>query len=681
MYEALAQVNKLWLDKLRLAEKRKLDDFDAYADQIWGLYHGPKGRLSVDGDGVVTGWGLPEDCPSINVNKPFQLRAVFLPYMHHKNPVRTSFDDRKPVIAPDLILQRLGPQFIQDAEMRYYESVTGVSRTMPGFPQGVMQAVQTGMIQPFDPYSLVVNPQDEANKEIGKLLLGGYLNYTPNELNLKGESYEALTDGLLPGRGVLWTEALPTVRGPMIGSFHVPIRDFFVDPDHCKPREWQYVFRKKRMPKWQVSEMTGIPVDRLKADGITSQGTASANVRYGSAEDEHLTRSQDLITYYEVWSRCGIGHHLVTRNDELDALGAKAGQCVKLLISEAFEYPLNMNPDLMQVDDPALAEQAMQQILADIQWPLAYYRDPAWPWPFAILDFHTMTGSPWPYAHMRGVLDKMLMLNWIYSHVAESVRMSSGGRWLLNSQLDPDVKERLKSGLRELWVELNLKPEQRMQDQAHFIQAPELNKDLWQVAVMMEKSIEDETGMTPLLLGGAPDHQWRSSAEAQIKERASESRPASMADTYDDFQSRAARNEAIAARSLLGPESISVWLGEQQVEQPADAMGQPQEPLPGMMTQMWMETVYNPDVDAVMAETDYRIESGSMRKPNFTEMQSALTEMAQNFFPYFQQQAAMGDSRNMQTIMDAYSKAGHMPQFFADMPAPPPMPQQGQPQQ
>ena len=684
----LGSIKQLWVDKIELASKRKFNDFDRYAEDCWKFYAAPNHNFLYSGDGALAAWGGSSSSPKVTINKSFEMVDVFQPFMHHRNPTRV-MNPRRPQVPVDAqlsLIQATQPQLIEGASQQVLQMRQ----------QQLQQAIQSGqMIDPMmaqqmmtappspDELAQILIPPDPKIpiENVRKILMEAYLNYTPHELDLKRESFNGLTEALVAGRGVWWTESFPTTRGRLVGTFHTPIADFGVDPDHNIPRNWEFVYRRRIEPKWRLLQrFPHLNPDWLKADGTSNDGMARYRT-YGVSLDPKRAKNEgsscDLVTYFEIWSRCGVGGRLTGAAPDLQAAVQGLGDNVVLFIADGYPYPLNLDPATLEMPAEAPERAEAEAIMLDgLKWPVPYFRDPVWPWPFALLDFHYQPDSPWPISHLRPALGEQMMLNYIWSNVAERIRLAGHGKWLLDKKkLDAEWQENYEKIVNELFVQVKLKAGESLKDVMLYVESPQMNKDIWDAALAFERMFEQRTGVSELLTTGATSRQLRSAAEAHLRERYSQNRPEAMADTYDDTQNRISRNEAVAIRLTLDAQNIAPWFGEQynpevSAEQPIMQVGP--------NTQMWMQTVFSEDPDEVLAETDFRIEAGSMRKPNVQEMGTALIESAQYVLPKFQQESMAGFPQNEQTWLDQYSKLNHMPKFT--VPAmPPPMPQEPPP--
>jgi hypothetical protein len=92
------------------------------------------------------------------------------------------------------------------------------------------------------------------------------------------------------------------------------------------------------------------------------------------------------------------------------------------------------------------------------------------------------------------------------------------------------------------------------------------------------------------------------------------------------------------------------------------------------------------DLDTIVREFDYRIEAGSVRKPNKAARVEQMQQAIQVWGPFLQQYTfATGDVKPIQALMDDWGKSMDLDvDRYALMPPPPPMPpdqQEGPPQE
>ncbi len=200
-----------------------------------------------------------------------------------------------------------------------------------------------------------------------------YLNYAQREQpggGLKQESLMAIIDAIVKGRGILKTEPyrFPGSDKTLTRSVYVDVEDFYVDPDsrranltdanwiairHCEP--WYEVERK--FPHIERGLLqpaaSGETVESLAANGDASDR---------SRRERGLTN--DLVVWYEIYSKCGVGTRLKRVKSSLhEAFEEVVGDYARICITENLKYPLNFPPKLAEIADDDLAVEAFD-------WPV-----------------------------------------------------------------------------------------------------------------------------------------------------------------------------------------------------------------------------------------------------------------------------------------------------------------------
>ena len=646
----LRAVTRLWCDRLGESSKRKEQDFGRWGRLCEKFYSNPTHDFIYQGTSgldIATGLGdLPGWMPKVTTNLFFQMVDVFLPYLHHRNPTRL-ITDKRIAVPPEILLALIPMEVIQ---------------------QAAMQAQMTG--QPFDPLSLV--PQDvqkEAMRTIRRMMLEGYQNYTPEELNLQEESHKSLVDALVMGRGIWWTTLVDTPRGRLVGTEHDSIDHFQLDPDFDDPKKSLWMSRERWEPHWVLEDRFGHPRNSLKEDGTNRFDTAVSkyDIKIEGSDQRRDkpdgTNTSDMVRYFEIYSRCGLGGRLAGAEEGLQERLASAGENVFLAIAPNQPFPLNFSPEHFKVDDARL-DDAVQGVLDGLQWHTPFHRDPYWKWPCALLDFHHLRHSSWPLAHGRPAIGEQIMVNWIWSHVAGKIKRLTRDKWAYPLNMDPDALEKFMSSLDDEWIGVKVPPGSNMsiRDMIVRIEAGDLNKDLFELAMHYSREFQLRTGVFELLSGGGTARQIRSSYEAQLQEKYSESRPRSMADRYDACQKQIAKNEGIATRYHIDAKSIAPFFGEQ-------ASFDGSLPQIGMYSQLWQQCVYSQDIDSIVSDDDYRIEPSSMRKPNTQELLAAMNESAQYIVqPMFQVYFMTGNPSEVNKWYKALCKHAQIPEIqFPDL--------------
>ncbi len=126
----------------------------------------------------------------------------------------------------------------------------------------------------------------------------------------------------------------------------------------------------------------------------------------------------------------------------------------------------------------------------------------------------------------------------------------------------------------------------------------------------------------------------------------------------DDWQTEVARKEAIAARTLLAPKDVLPMLGLAQAA-------------------LWSQFIMTKDI-GVVRQLEYRIESGSTRKPNRDRDQQNADSAMQILLPVLNGFAqTTGQLGPVNALLAFWCKSRDVPPGPFQLPLPPPPPPPG----
>lgn len=621
-----------WNGKINLALGVKKRRFQDDADEASRFFNGPhefiygaKYATGSKGFQLSNEEDLPEPTFKMTVNRVAEMVQLFGPVLYHRNPVR-QVNPRKPPMPP---VEMFGD---------------------PNNPVTQMLYLQTKMVVDQE------RAQDKARAQI----LEFYLNYTPNELGLKDECRCAIDEAIIKGMGVLWTE-LYYPKGSkikMVGSFYDTVDNLVVDPDLETIRDAQWIARKCIHPLWMVEQEYGLKPGSLRGnmESYNSQGTSQVD------DDADYERrrglSNDLLMYYKVWSRMGIGARLsgqgASQNflEQLRPTLDQLGDYCYLVIVPECPFPLNLPPELVN------AHGADQEILRRLEWPTPFWADDEWPCTPII--FHEVPRSIWPMSHLKPALGEMKFLNWAYSFLAAKIRTTSRDFIAVQKSAAEELKTAIQAGTDLSMVEIT-GDDGPISEIVQFLQHPQFNGDIWKVIQAIEQNFEKRVGLTELIYGMS-GKQMRSATEAETKQQQIQVRPDDMAQKVEEAMTQVARKEAIAARWHLDPQDVAPMMG------PVGA-------------QMWANLVMGADMFEVVHQLDYRIEAGSTRKPNkerdAQNMQQALQIL---FAPLMQFAMQTGNFNPVNALIADWAKTIDLdPEKYLFQPPPMPMPMMGGP--
>jgi hypothetical protein len=507
----------------------------------------------------------------MQINKVFELVEIFGSVIYHRNPVRTVTVMEHPNLPPDAF--GLDPTQLDPAALT---------------PEQQQLISMAGEQQ-----------SSQKRRAIAAKLLNAYLNWTPQELDLKRQAKKVVNEALIKGMGVFWTElvTLPTSGDEqvrplrMVGSYYDTVDNLLIDPDFNNMDDMLWCARKCVKPLLEVAETYNIPADELRKH---LDDTKSRLGREPKSPKKKQTN--ELLTYYKIWSKTGIGDRFKDSPKENRGVFDNLGPHVYLVVCEGIPYPLNLPPEVMQ--EPIDEQLGFpQSIVTRTAWPVPYYADTQG-WPFTPLFFHPKPGYAWPISHIRPGIGELRLLNWAMSFLATRIATSCETMVAVQKAADQTLKDQIlapsEGGFKI--VELSELIGRRIEDVMSVFQFPQVTRDLYDIIQSVGEMFAQRTGLTELV-HGYTRNQFRSAAEANIKQENISVRPDAMANDLEDCMSLLARRESLAARWLLEPEDIAPVLG------PLGALA-------------WSQNVQSQSLVALTRDFLYRVEAGSARKPN-----------------------------------------------------------------
>lgn len=632
---AFSPILAVWKSALRIASDYKRTRFGKDARDGRRLLTGPydwmyegAGNKIIDDHfglaGTIDAVSVAPRAPAfrMQINKAAELVQLFEPVLYHQNPHRFC-DPRKP--------------FLLDEE------------TMMALAQINMPLVQ--QIMSMQAQGVAVNGYDR----VASKLKEAYLNATPNPLDLKYEARMAITEALICGASTMWVESYVPAgqQAKVVGSFYDSIDNLFIDPAAPKFSECKYIIRRRISTVLDCAKKFGIDPKRLKG---RMESPASMAVAESGMQDSWLNRAResalDMIVYYEVYSKAGLGAEFKAHlPEQTQAMIAQiSGQYAYMAFATNVDFPLNCPPEALEM---AADEQGMAMLRQRFEWPVPYWADGSWP--CEMIKFHEIPNDPWPLSHLAPAMGELKFLNWFYSFIAGKVLITSRDFIAVKQAALDAVEEAVRNG-GDLTI-IKLKGvDGSIQDLVQFLQHPQINNDVFKAAAIVEANFEKRTGMSELLYGQS-SRQYRSAAEAEIKSDAVNVRPDDMANRVEDSMAQLARLEAIAARFTLAGADTQFMCG----------------PVHG---QLWDMFVVPSDPSKSLYETTVRIEAGSIRKPNRSRDAENIQALIQQFGPIYQQMAMMGNPTGMNAILKAWAETRDVDATPYLMPAfaPPPQP-------
>lgn len=594
--EAFRPIIAAWKAALEIAKRDKQERFGRDADEGMKLLSGPYNwmydnlgvndpHFSYNGKDTTMPIGPKAPAFRMQVNKASEFVQLFGPALYHKNPQR-QVTPRKPFTIPDEAMQVIGA-------------------TDPSMAVGLSQFMFQGV-------------QGAAMDRIGSSLQSAYLNATPNPLGLKDECRQAIDESLIKGMSVLWTESyVPDgATSKVVGTFHVSVDDLVVDTGVTKFKDCKWIARRRIMSVADAMAKFGLTKEQLKPAIESRSDTAVVNSEGAYGLDKRRKgASYGTVIFWEIYSKCGLGGQMKSMlQEQAKSISDEiAPKYAYLAIADNIPWPLNCPPEVMSQDATPEAIEGVKQRFA---WPIPFWADGSWP--FTPIYYHEIPNEVWPLSHLAPAMGELKFLNWFYSFIAGKILITSRDFIAIAKAAVGVLKKAIQEGADLTIIELEA-ANGSLDNVIKFMSHPAINGDVFKIAEIIEHQFEKRTGMTELIYG-LSGRQIRSATEAEIKDSASSVRPDDMANKVEDAMSQVARLEAIAARFTLQGADISFMCG----------------PVAGAL---WDQFVVPSDPSKALYETDYRIEAGSIRKPNRSRDAENMTAFVQTFGQLFIQLA------------------------------------------
>jgi hypothetical protein len=605
--EPLAWIVQLWQNVLHRSHEIKQEVFQRDANEAMRFYGGRHDFVYQE--------GLPEGIPppafTMTVNRVADLVARYGPLLYHTNPNRRA-TPREIVAIP--------PQFWSSPQE--FESIAQSEQArqqLDALKGGVMEA---------------------------------YLNWTPGVCDLRSHSRRAIDEALIKGRGVLTTALYqpPGVSFRVASSFFKSVDELLIDPDAESLEHATWAALWCVHPTWAVEREYGLHPGSLRGRYESHNWQAISRYSERGQYDRQMGISGDLIGYWKVYSKMGLGTRLKgsqgASGHPLDVFGDN----VFLVIAPGVSYPLNLPPQVHQMPGATSDPNVYRNILQRISWPI-----PTWvsgQWPFAVLDFRPVPRRIWPMSPVQPGLGELRALDWIYSFIVSRIKKSHRDILLYTADLDESIVRTIIAG-QDLEM-VKVPPRQGVKDLKELVNTlsfPEIKGEVVQVLRILQDQFNERVGLNELETGT----QIRSASEADYRVAHMQLRSDDFAEIVEAWQSTAARLEAFAARCLLAPQDVAPALGQ------AAAL-------------FWMRFLASPDMNAIATDLEYHLESGSIRKPDRARELSTMNDAMQAIGPQlFSYGTGTGDFGPFNNLLGRWSRArGESPGGLLLQPPPPP---------
>ena len=672
--QAVNPLNSLcqqWIAKIEIAKRLKKERFGKYADEASKFFDGNHNFMWEEDYFAQDRGGYLEGKDSsilpmfrMTVNRVFEAVALFGPALYHRNPNVlvtplihdvVSMDTYAATIAGEEGLEALrqAPQIElalqQDPNLFYYA---------PHHLQTLQLArqIQAGF------QSYVEDEQSKRRRrEDNSAVLQKYINWLQYESDKKTEARMAIDEAIVKGLSFLWVEMF-TPSGSQVTypkNTFVSCDDVVFDPDAEYWGDVQWVARRRCLPVNIAEQMFDLEEGSLKhlgnVESANAQGTATGDKTLTHSIRHGKDQSHDLIEFWEVYSKNGMGHRLngETVADVFDEVDWDVlGDFCYLAVAKNIPFPLNLPNET--VNGFLLEEASDDEVFSRINWPIpTTFLDGGWP--FSRLFFYGKSKETYPISLVKPGIGELRFINWCMSFLADKTRaVCTDYLGVLKAAAD-DIRDQIssQSGPFKL-IEISEITGKKISDLVSFIQAPSFHIDIWRMVAEVTESFDKRIGLTELVYGMSSS-QMRSATEAHLRENQTNIRPDDMASKTEDWLSHAAANEMRAARYFLRGDSVTPVVGE-------------------MGAMIWDNQIRTEDMESIVRDYTYRIEAGSARKPNLAKKTEDLTNFMQYFSGPIEASMQMGQFNLVNGLIKRW---GEMTQNnVSEMMLQPPMPQE-----
>lgn len=596
--DTLRSIATGWLKKIELSLKHKrpfsedareaMDFFDGPHNWFWKDQYA-RGEYGYNRSIAPPGFRM-------QINRVFEAVKLFAAVIYHRNPVRTVTPTTYPMVPPELFGMDMDPMAMQ--QFQAAEQATALK---------------------------------EASRKVASDLMSRYLNYTPNELDLKTHSRRVVDEAIIKGAGVWWTELVeePGTGRRMVGSFADSVDNFTMDPDATEIEDILWCARRCTHPIDVVARQYGLDREQLKGNLEGRSGTNIDEVGARSRVNDEASmlgktvgKTNDLITYWKIWSKTGLGDRLKDSPPDSRGIFDAIGENAYIVVAAGVDFPLNV-PPAMLAEEVSPESGLPDALFTAVQWPIPFWADSNG-WPFTMLSFHRKPGYVWPISHIKPGIPELRFLCWAFSFLAQRVATSCETLIGVSKAADQDIKDQILSQSEAGFkvVELSEMLGRSVQDVISVFQLPNVTNEIWNVISAVTEMLDKRLGMTELVYG-LTSSQMRSATEASVKSEQISVRPDDMAECVENAMTLLSRREALACRWLLQPEDIEPILGP-------------------IGTMSWQKFVSSMDPYQVAREYDYRIEAGSARKPNKATRAEQMQTAVQTLGPVLSNLIGMG---------------------------------------
>ncbi len=262
-------------------------------------------------------------------------------------------------------------------------------------------------------------------------------------------------------------------------------------------------------PTWQAERELNLAAGTLQGYAHAESGNRQGendSFNSNASMDRTVGKTFDLITYYRIWSKGGVGGRLSgeirSANPVVNSIENAVGDFAYIVVSENIPFPLNSPPQsIFMGADGGLHQDTARQF----QWPIPYYLDQRWP--VALLDFYNVPNDPWALAPMAPGLGELTFLNFAYSALMNRVWWTSRVLMALSGDVEAEHEMTLKSGGDFSTMKLKSWQGKDINQMLSFVDFPDTKMDFWQTIDRVSLAFDKRTGLSDLLYAMNPAAQ------------------------------------------------------------------------------------------------------------------------------------------------------------------------------
>ena len=462
-----------WLKKIELGIRHKRP-FTVDAKEAMDFFDGPHNWFWKE-EYARTEYGYNRSITPpgfrMQINRVFEAVKLFASVIYHRNPIREVGPKAFPFVEPEVL---------------------GLNMQDPMVAQQFDMAMQDTMLR-------------DATRKVVARLLAAYLNYTPNELDLKTHSRRVVDEAIIKGAGVWWTELVTDPGSGLrhVGSFADTIDNLVLDPDATEIEDITWCAKRCVHPISVVAQQYGIDIEDLKGnlEGRSSMAQEEVYADRRLPDDyrnagRRVGKTNDLLTYWKIWSKTGFGDRLKDYPKDKRGFFDGIGEYAYIVVAEGINYPLNVPPAVLseQVDE---STGLPESVFRAVQWPIPFWAESNG-WPFTMLGFHRKPGYIWPISHIKPGIPELRFLCWAFSFLAQRVAISCETLIGVSKAADQDIKDQILSQSQGGFkiVELSEILGRSVSDVISVFQLPAVTQEIWDVIAAVTEMLEKRLGLT-----------------------------------------------------------------------------------------------------------------------------------------------------------------------------------------